>query len=392
MDSEKKEIKEIEQRDKLLEQFVHPYFDEEPDIEKDKFVVSDLVSRGCSKEPISYRPVSKKELDNCSKMNVHNWMGHIHSPSNTEICNIVEVRFKNSRKDFYRLPEGLEISEGDVVAVEGNPGHDIGIVTLSGELCRIQMKKKKLEPNSEFKRLYRRAKAADIEKWLQSLRKEDDMIFKTRDYANRYNLKMKVNDVEFQGDGTKAIFYYTADERVDFRQLIKSLAEEFKVRIEMKQIGARQEASRLGGIGTCGRELCCSTWLNSFNSVSTIVAKTQQLFPNPQKLAGQCGKLKCCLNYEYDVYVEALNKIPELGVELQTEKGVAIYHKVDVFKRLFWYSYQGSTELFPLSAESVKLIIDKNKKNIIVKDLETYAEKIENEKSQLKNNFNESYN
>lgn len=392
MDSEKKEIKEIEQRDKLLEQFVHPYFDEEPDIEKDKFVVSDLVSRGCSKEPISYRPVSKKELDNCSKMNVHNWMGHIHSPSNTDVCNIVEVRFKNSRKDFYRLPEGLEISEGDVVAVEGNPGHDIGIVTLSGELCRIQMKKKKLEPNSEFKRLYRRAKAADIEKWLQSLRKEDDMIFKTRDYANRYNLKMKVNDVEFQGDGTKAIFYYTADERVDFRQLIKSLAEEFKVRIEMKQIGARQEASRLGGIGTCGRELCCSTWLNSFNSVSTIVAKTQQLFPNPQKLAGQCGKLKCCLNYEYDVYVEALNKIPELGVELQTEKGVAIYHKVDVFKRLFWYSYQGSTELFPLSAESVKLIIDKNKKNIIVKDLETYAEKIENEKSQLKNNFNESYN
>lgn len=392
MDSEKKEIKEIEQRDKLLEQFVHPYFDEEPDIEKDKFVVSDLVSRGCSKEPISYRPVSKKELDNCSKMNVHNWMGHIHSPSNTEVCNIVEVRFKNSRKDFYRLPEGLEISEGDVVAVEGNPGHDIGIVTLSGELCRIQMKKKKLEPNSEFKRLYRRAKAADIEKWLQSLRKEDDMIFKTRDYANRYNLKMKVNDVEFQGDGTKAIFYYTADERVDFRQLIKSLAEEFKVRIEMKQIGARQEASRLGGIGTCGRELCCSTWLNSFNSVSTIVAKTQQLFPNPQKLAGQCGKLKCCLNYEYDVYVEALNKIPELGVELQTEKGVAIYHKVDVFKRLFWYSYQGSTELFPLSAESVKLIIDNNKKNIIVKDLETYAEKIENEKSLSKNNFNESYN
>ncbi|MEE1143506.1 MAG: regulatory iron-sulfur-containing complex subunit RicT [Bacteroidales bacterium] len=392
MDSEKKEIKEIEQRDKLLEQFVHPYFDEEPDIEKDKFVVSDLVSRGCSKEPISYRPVSKKELDNCSKMNVHNWMGHIHSPSNTDICNVVEVRFKNSRKDFYRLPEGLEISEGDVVAVEGNPGHDIGIVTLSGELCRIQMKKKKLDQNSEFKRLYRRAKAADIEKWLQSLRKEDDMIFKTRDYANRYNLKMKVNDVEFQGDGTKAIFYYTADERVDFRQLIKSLAEEFKVRIEMKQIGARQEASRLGGIGTCGRELCCSTWLNSFNSVSTIVAKTQQLFPNPQKLAGQCGKLKCCLNYEYDVYVEALNKIPELGVELQTEKGMAVYHKVDVFKRLFWYSYQGSTELFPLSAESVKSIIEKNKRKILIKDLETYAEKIENEKSQSKNNFNESYN
>ncbi|MBR5253544.1 MAG: hypothetical protein IKV46_00705 [Bacteroidales bacterium] len=392
MEADKKEIKEIEQRDKLLEQFVHPYFDEEPDIEKDKFEVSDLLSRGCSKEPISYRPISKKEIDNCSKMNVHNWMGHIHSPSNGSACNVVEVRFKNSRKDFYRLPEGLEISEGDVVAVEGNPGHDIGIVTLAGELCRIQMKKKKVDVNSDFKRLYRRAKAADIEKWLQSVRKEDNMIFKTRDYANRYNLKMKVNDVEFQGDGTKAIFYYTADERVDFRQLIKSLAEEFRIRIEMKQIGARQEASRLGGIGTCGRELCCSTWLNTFNSVSTVVAKTQQLFPNPQKLAGQCGKLKCCLNYEYDVYVESLNKIPELGVDLETEKGTAIYHKVDVFKGIFWYSYQSSTELFPLSAKSVKYIMDKNAKNILVKDLESFVEKLENDKSLLKHDLNEDYN
>jgi cell fate regulator YaaT (PSP1 superfamily) len=213
-----------------------------------------------------------------------------------------------------------------------------------------------------------------------------------RKLAKDLGLEMKIGDVEYQGDGSKAIFYYIADGRVDFRQLIKVYAETFRIRIEMKQIGARQEASRLGGIGTCGRELCCSTWLNSFNSVSTIVAKTQQLFPNPQKLAGQCGKLKCCLNYEYDVYVEALNKIPELGVELQTEKGVAVYHKVDVFKRLFWYSYQGSTELFPLSAESVKSIIEKNKRKILIKDLETYAEKIENEKSQSKNNFNESYN
>jgi cell fate regulator YaaT (PSP1 superfamily) len=392
MESEKKEIKEIEQRDRLLEQFVHPYFDEDPDIERDKFEVSDLLSRGCSREPLSYKPISKKELDNCSKMNVHNWMGHIHSPSNGNSCNVVEVRFKNSRKDFFRLPEGLEISEGDVVAVEGNPGHDIGIVTLSGELCRIQMKKKKVDINSDLKKLYRRAKAVDIEKWLQSVRKEDSMIFKTRDYANRYNLKMKVNDVEFQGDGTKAIFYYTADERVDFRQLIKSLAEEFRIRIEMKQIGARQEASRLGGIGTCGRELCCSTWLNTFNSVSTVVAKTQQLFPNPQKLAGQCGKLKCCLNYEYDVYIESLNKIPELGVELETEKGKAIYHKVDVFKGIFWYSYQGSTELFPLSADTVKHIINKNHKNIVVKDLESFAEKLENDKSLQKDDLDERYN
>ena len=383
MESEKKEIKEIEQRDKLLEQFVHPYFDEDPDIEKDKFEVSDLLSRGCSKDPISYKPIPKNELDNCSKMNVHNWMGHIHSPSNRSACDIVEVRFKNSRKDFYRLPEGLEICEGDIVAVEGTPGHDIGIVSLKGELCRIQMKKKNVENGDNIKKLYRRARGSDIEKWLQSLEKEDGMIFETRRLAESYDLKMKINDVEYQGDGTKAIFYYTADDRVDFRQLIKALAEQFRIRIEMKQIGARQEAGRLGGIGTCGRELCCSTWLNSFHSVSTSVAKTQQLFPNPQKLAGQCGKLKCCLNYEYDVYVDALKSFPELGVSLETKKGKAVYHKVDVFKRLIWYSYQNSPELIPLSVHSVKKIINDNKRNILPDDLESFAEKIENNKKDL---------
>lgn len=364
----------------MLEQFVHPYFDEDPDMGRTEYESNPLLSRGCCSTPESYKPISKKELDSCSKLNVNNWIGHIKSPSNASECNVVEVRFKNSRKDFFRLPDGLEICEGDIVAVEGTPGHDIGIVSLKGELCRIQMRKKNVENGDNIKKLYRRARGTDIEKWLQSIEKEDEMIFETRRLAESYDLKMKINDVEYQGDGTKAIFYYTADDRVDFRQLIKALAEQFRIRIEMKQIGARQEAGRLGGIGTCGRELCCSTWLNSFHSVSTSVAKTQQLFPNPQKLAGQCGKLKCCLNYEYDVYVDALKSFPELGVALETKKGKAIYHKIDVFKRLIWYSYQNSPELIPLSVNSVKKIMNDNKRNILPEDLESFAEKTESNK------------
>ncbi len=376
----------IEQDDKeevvMLDQFTHPYFDEDPDMGKNKYEPNPLISRSCCKQPECYKPISKKERDSCAKLNVHNWIERIKLPSQLGECDVVEVRFKNSRKDFYRLPEGLEICEGDIVAVEGTPGHDIGIVTLKGELCRIQMKKKKVENNDTIKRLYRRAKISDIERWLQSIAKEDAMIFETRRLAEDFDLKMKVNDVEFQGDGTKAIFYYTADDRVDFRQLIKSLAEQFRIRIEMKQIGARQEAGRLGGIGTCGRELCCSTWLNSFHSVSTSVAKTQQLFPNPQKLAGQCGKLKCCLNYEYDVYVDALKAFPELGTALETKKGKAVYHKIDVFKKLMWYSYQGSPELIPLSVHTVKRIIQDNKRNVLPEDLESLAEKLNSEKSE----------
>ncbi len=364
----------------MLEQFVHPYFDEDPDMGRTEYESNPLLSRGCCSTPESYKPISKKELDSCSKLNVNNWIGHIKSPSNASECNVVEVRFKNSRKDFFRLPDGLEICEGDIVAVEGTPGHDIGIVSLKGELCRIQMRKKNVENGDNIKKLYRRARGTDIEKWLQSIEKEDEMIFETRRLAESYDLKMKINDVEYQGDGTKAIFYYTADDRVDFRQLIKALAEQFRIRIEMKQIGARQEAGRLGGIGTCGRELCCSTWLNSFHSVSTSVAKTQQLFPNPQKLAGQCGKLKCCLNYEYDVYVDALKSFPELGVALETKKGKAVYHKIDVFKRLIWYSYQNSPELIPLSVNSVKKIMNDNKRNILPEDLESFAEKMESNK------------
>ncbi|MBP1630767.1 MAG: hypothetical protein H6Q15_1660 [Bacteroidetes bacterium] len=383
---EKKTTYSDEEKEMIFgDQFVHPYYDEDPVVGKNKFTPSDMLTRGVINVPQSYTPIDINELERNAKLHVHNWMSKIIPPANVNFFDCVEVRFKNSRKDFYRLPEGLEIVEGDVVAVEGSPGHDIGIITLVGELCRVQMKRKKVNPESEnVKKLYRRAKVADIEKWVQSIEREDQTIFRTREIASNLKLDMKINDVEYQGDNSKAIFYYTADDRVDFRQLIKSLAEEFRVRIEMKQIGARQEASRLGGIGTCGRELCCSTWLNTFNSVSTQVARVQQLFPNPQKLAGQCGKLKCCLNFEYDVYLDELKTFPEIGVPLHTRKGKAIYIKTDVFKRIMWYVYEGKSEFMMLSVDSVKEIISRNRASQSVDDLESYQIKTET-KSKLNN-------
>ncbi|MDY6394729.1 MAG: regulatory iron-sulfur-containing complex subunit RicT [Bacteroidales bacterium] len=358
----------------LAEQFVHPYFDEDPSLGllKKEYKEPLTLSHGCSATPQSYKTVEKQERNSCEKLHVTNWMRNVKPPSAQGYFDYVEVRFKNSHKDFYKIPDGLEITEGDIVAVEGTPGHDIGIVSLAGELCRIQMKKKRGFNIENVKKLYRRAKTADIEKWLEVIKKEEKTLFETRKLALDENLDMKINDVEYQGDGTKAIFYYTADDRVDFRQLIKDLAETFHIRIEMKQIGARQEASRLGGIGTCGRELCCSTWLNNFTSVGTAVAKVQQLFPNPQKLAGQCGKLKCCLNYEYDVYQDALKDFPETGVELETIKGKGVYHKLDVLKKIFWYSYENSSELIPISAYDVKKIMAMNKKNKKPEDLESF--------------------
>lgn len=360
------------------EQFVHPYYDEDPYVGRNKFTPSIMLTRGCINIPQSYVPVDKSELERNAKLSIHDWMSKIKPPFIENTFDCVEVRFKNSRKEFFRLPEGLEITEGDVVAVEGSPGHDIGIVTLIGELCRVQMKRKKANPKAEtIKKLYRRAKTTDIEKWIQAIEREDKTLFRTREMISELSLDMKINDIEYQGDNTKAIFYYTADDRVDFRQLIKSLAEEFRVRIEMKQIGARQEASRLGGIGTCGRELCCSSWLNTFNSVSTQVARVQQIFPNPQKLAGQCGKLKCCLNFEYDVYLDELKTFPEIGVPLFTKKGKANYVKTDVFRRLMWYVYEDSSEFIMLSADKVKELIQMNRNRQPINDLETYQIKVE---------------
>ncbi|MDD2487954.1 MAG: regulatory iron-sulfur-containing complex subunit RicT [Bacteroidales bacterium] len=360
------------------DQLVHPYYDEDPYVGRNTFTPSIMLTRGCINIPQSYIPIDKNELQRNSKLSVHDWMSKIKPPFVENNFDCVEVRFKNTRKEFFKIPEGLEVTEGDVVAVEGSPGHDIGIVTLVGELCRVQMNKRKVNPNSDtIKKLFRRAKSVDIEKWIQSIEREDITIFKTRAIVDDLHVNMKINDVEYQGDNSKAIFYYTADDRVDFRQLIKFLAEEFRVRIEMKQIGARQEASRLGGIGTCGRELCCSSWLNNFNSVSTQVARVQQIYPNPQKLAGQCGKLKCCLNFEYDVYLDELKTFPEIGVPIHTKRGKANYIKTDVFRRLMWYVYEDGSDFMMLSADTVKELIQMNRNREPIENLEKYQIKVE---------------
>jgi len=293
------------------------------------------------------------------------------------------VRFKNSHKAFFKLPDDLTLNKGDIVAVESSPGHDIGIVSLTGETAKLQMQKKKVSIQSEMvKKIYRRARLNDIEKWLKSVEKEEAIMVQSRRYAGDLGLSMKINDVEYQGDGTKAIFYYTAEERVDFRQLIKVLAESFRVRIEMKQIGVRQEAARIGGIGSCGRELCCSTWMTDFKSVTTQVARTQQLSLNPQKLAGQCGKLKCCLNFEQDAYVDALEDFPDSSIPLQTAKGTAIFQKMDVFKEIMWYTYIDEPETFHmLPMRKVKYIISQNKKGKKPENLEKFiVEEVEIEK------------
>ncbi|MDR0790384.1 MAG: hypothetical protein LBO06_06280 [Bacteroidales bacterium] len=361
-----------------------PNLEEETDIKRQNYEPSEFIQRGCCQCPTAYHPISKQEINNCSKLNVHNWISKINIPFHEEGFDCVEVRFKNSHKDFYRIAEGLEITEGDIVAVEGTPGHDIGIVSLCGELCRIQMRKKRVSPNSEnIKKLYRRAKPADIEKWASVIGKENKTLFETRKLAQVYQLNMKINDVEYQGDETKAIFYYTADDRIDFRQLIKALAEVFRVKVEMKQIGARQEASKLGGIGTCGRELCCCTWINNFQSVNTSVARAQQIVSNPQKLTGQCGKLKCCLNYEYDVYAEAIREFPRDSIALHTVKGKASHVKTDVFRKLMWYSYAGSQKIVPLHVKDVKFIIDENRNNRSVADLESFEVKFDVPKSEI---------
>ncbi|WP_439553317.1 PSP1 domain-containing protein [Flavobacterium macrobrachii] len=316
--------------------------------------------------------------DSCNKLTVFDWLSNM-SPSNGETpFDCVEVRFKNGRKEFYRNTEKLTLSIGDIVATEASPGHDIGIVTLTGELVKIQMKKKGVNPTSaEIQKVYRKASQKDIDIWSEARDKEEPMKVKAREIAIALKLQMKISDIEFQGDGSKAIFYYTAEDRVDFRQLIKEFAQVFKIRIEMKQVGFRQEAARLGGIGSCGRELCCSTWLTDFRSVNTSAARYQQLSLNPQKLAGQCGKLKCCLNYELDTYMDALKDFPDFETKLYTEKGDAICQKQDIFKGLMWFAYTDNfANWHVLKIDQVKEIIAQNKQKIRVSALEDFAEEI----------------
>ncbi|WP_035916936.1 stage 0 sporulation family protein [Flavimarina sp. Hel_I_48] len=313
--------------------------------------------------------------DGCNKLTVFDWLSNMDLPMGQKPFDFVEVRFKNSRKEFYKNTENLSLHIGDLIAVEAASGHDIGIVSLTGELVRIQMKKKREPYNTDtFSKIYRKASQRDVDIWTEAKAREDAMKVRSRQIAIRLKLEMKISDIEFQGDGSKATFYYTAEERVDFRQLIKEFAQEFHTRIEMRQIGFRQEASRLGGIGSCGRELCCSTWLTDFRSVTTGAARYQQLSLNPQKLAGQCGKLKCCLNYELDSYMDALKDFPRTEQKLKTEKGTAVCQKIDIFQGHLWYAYEGEwMNWHKLTTTQANEIIEANKKGTEVASLEEYA-------------------
>ena len=323
----------------------------------------------------NYAPGQKVLCCSRCKLNQFDWLKDYENEEVTSPICLAEVRFKNDRKDFFTYPEDLNLEVGDMVAVEAAIGHDIGIVTLLGKMVERQMKRKRFRtPREEMKKIYRRAKATDVEKWLSAIKLENSTLARTRTIAENLGLEMKLNDVEYQGDKTKAIFYYTADGRVDFRELIKKLAEEFRVRVEMRQIGVRQESAKLGGLGSCGRELCCASWISNFQSVTTGVARVQQLSPNPQKLAGQCGKLKCCLNYEYEAYVEALKDFSDPNIVLHFEAGDAVHQKNDVFKGIMWYAYTTDKgNIMAIPVDKVKEIIALNKKGQKPAKLEDYA-------------------
>ncbi|MFK5856966.1 MAG: regulatory iron-sulfur-containing complex subunit RicT [Bacteroidota bacterium] len=335
-----------------------------------------VLSRGCCTVKGSNPDDLFVNQQRCCKLSAYDWLSDYTDPSTNTLFNYVEVRFKNGRKDFFTFSDDLILKKGEVVAVEASPGHDIGIITLAGEIVRIQMKRKQVDPEKrEIKRVFRHARTADIEKWLDILKLENPTMLKSRSLAANLNLNMKINDVEYQGDKTKAIFYYTANDRVDFRELIRSLADSFKIRIEMKQIGVRQEAAKVGGIGPCGRELCCSSYMSNFSSVSTNSARIQQLSLNPQKLAGQCGKLKCCLNYEVDDYIETLKEFPSSSIPLKTKKGKAYFIKSEVFKKTMWYAYAGeSNNMMEIPIDKVKEIINLNKKGKFPPELEEFSQ------------------
>ena len=310
----------------------------------------------------------------CSKLDVYDWLAHMDMPSNYKPFDILEIKFKGSRKDFFINTSNLYLEPGELVTVEtGSSGFDVGHVSLTGELVRMQLKKRNVKTEEVIKKIIRKATEADVEKWKLAKEAEFETMHKARVLAKELGLAMKLSDVDYQGDKTKATFYYTAEGRVDFRELIKRMAEKFRVRIEMRQIGMRQEASRLGGIGSCGRELCCSTWLTDFKTVSTAAARYQNLSLNTLKLAGQCGKLKCCLNYELDTYMDALKDIPNNVDKLETGKGLARLQKTDIFKKLMWYSYPDNEDWIPLHAARVREIKELNKKGEKPDDLNDSA-------------------
>lgn len=331
-------------------------------------------SRGCT--------VTRNEKDElnctyrrgCCKLEDYDWLQGV---SQRQFSDVFEVRFKNTRKGFYVNASGQSVKMGDMVIVEAQSGHDLGIVTLEGPLVGRQMRCKGLDPeNVELRKIYRRAKQLDIEKWQEAIAREQDTMIRARQIAVELGLEMKIGDVEFQGDGTKAIFYYIADGRVDFRQLIKVFAEEFRIRIEMKQIGARQEAGLIGGLGVCGRELCCANYITNFKSITTAAARCQDLSLNPQKLAGQCGKLKCCLNYEVATYMDAQARLPKVSEPLDFEDGLAYLVKTDILRGIMYFSYEKGSlaNTYPLDAAEVREIIKMNRNGIRPESLKTEPE------------------
>ncbi|MCR4827536.1 MAG: hypothetical protein K5882_11395 [Bacteroidales bacterium] len=333
-----------------------------------------FLTRGLNNIPEPEKVNCRQYNYNSCKLPSYDWISKLDISLDYIEFPIAEVRFKNSHKDFFLLPPDGVFKVGDIVAVEANPGHDIGIISMLGLQVKRQMEHKHVKASDVVKKLYRTARYADIEEWIATVGLENETMLKSRYTAWDLNLKMKVNDVEYQGDGPKASFYYSAEERVDFRELIKILAEQFHIRIEMRQIGVRQEAARLGGLGSCGRELCCSSWLTNFQSVSTSTARTQQLSLNPQKLAGMCGKLKCCLNFEQDTYIQELKEFPQPNVQLKTKKGRGVYNKIDIFKKIVWYSYSNdASTIFALPLDKVKMIIKMNNEGKVPETLEEFA-------------------
>ena len=331
-------------------------------------------SRGCT--------VTRNEKDElnctyrrgCCKLEDYDWLQGV---SQRQFSDVFEVRFKNTRKGFYVNASGQSVKMGDMVIVEAQSGHDLGIVTLEGPLVGRQMRCKGLDPETvELRKIYRRAKQLDIEKWQEAIAREQDTMIRARQIAVELGLEMKIGDVEFQGDGTKAIFYYIADGRVDFRQLIKVFAEEFRIRIEMKQIGARQEAGLIGGLGVCGRELCCANYITNFKSITTAAARCQDLSLNPQKLAGQCGKLKCCLNYEVATYMDAQARLPKVSEPLDFEDGLAYLVKTDILRGIMYFSYEKGSlaNIYPLDASEVREIIKMNRNGVRPESLKTEPE------------------
>ena len=319
-------------------------------------------SRGCSVERNENGELDCNYRQGCCKLEVYDWLQGV---SQEQYKDYFEVRFKNTRKGIYVNASGQSVKTGDLVIVEAATGHDLGFVTLEGAIVARQMKCKRINPETyEFKKIYRKAKLFDIERWQEAIAREHETMIRSRQIAAELGLEMKIGDVEFQGDGSKAIFYYIADGRVDFRQLIKVFAEEFRIRIEMKQIGARQEAGLIGGLGVCGRELCCSNYISGFQSITTSAARVQDLSLNPQKLAGQCGKLKCCLNYETAVYMDAQSRIPKIYEPLEFEDGLAYLMKTDILREIMYFSYDKSSlaNLYPLYAEDVWDIIKMNRR------------------------------